>query len=309
MFESIVSVAGMLLPDAMLIVIGALVGRKIATAVWNGVDRLGFLVLFPALLFTAAASRPIELSQLASMGTATWLVLLAGLVLAWPLRKFGPERFVDFAGTWQTAWRFNSGIAFVAVQALPPETAALMSITIGLAVPLANIFAVTALSHGSAAGPMKTIYAVATNPFFLASLAGVTVALTGVDLPKAPIHTLEKLASAAIPLALLSIGATLDWRALLRLNAFTGGLNAIKLLILPIVALGLGYVFDLDAPAVSVLIVFAALPTAAAAHILAGAFGADRVLPSTIIAQSTLLACLTLPVWIVVANEVQRFGF
>jgi len=49
------------------------------------------------------------------------------------------------------------------------------------------------------------------------------------------------------------------------------------------------------------MIVFAALPTASAAHILAGAFGADRRAPFMLIAQSTLLSCITLPLWIAVA--------
>jgi predicted permease len=309
MITAILSVSGMLLPDAALIAIGAFIGGRLESSVWAGIDKLNFMLLFPALLFTSAASRSIAWSQIASLGLATWSLMFVGLVLAFFLRRLGPERFVDFAGAWQTAWRFNTGIAFVAVQALPPTTAALMSITIGLAVPIANVFAVTALSHGTDGGWNKTLRAITTNPFLLASLAGVAVAMSDIHLPEAPMHTLDKLSGAAVPLALLSIGATLDWRALLRLNLFTGGLNVIKLVILPITAIGVAYVFALNAPAASVLIVFAALPTASAAHILAGAFGADRVLPSTIIAQSTLLACLTLPIWITISGEVQRFGF
>ena len=56
-----------------------------------------------------------------------------------------------------------------------------------------------------------------------------------------------------------------------------------------------------DAALIALMIVFAALPTASAAHILAGAFGADRRAPFMLIAQSTLLSCITLPLWIAVA--------
>jgi malonate transporter and related proteins len=49
-----------------------------------------------------------------------------------------------------------------------------------------------------------------------------------------------------------------------------------------------------------VLTIFAALPTASAAHVLASAYGADRENVATLIAQSTLLGCLTLPFWLMV---------
>jgi malonate transporter len=46
------------------------------------------------------------------------------------------------------------------------------------------------------------------------------------------------------------------------------------------------------------LVLFAALPTASAAHVLAAGFGADRELSATSVAQSTLLSALTLPLWL-----------
>lgn len=46
------------------------------------------------------------------------------------------------------------------------------------------------------------------------------------------------------------------------------------------------------------LVLFAALPTASAAHVLAAGFGANRELVATLIAQSTLLSAATLPLWI-----------
>ena len=66
----------------------------------------------------------------------------------------------------------------------------------------------------------------------------------------------------------------------------------------PLIALALGS----SAPIVPVLVVFAALPTASAAHVLAAGFGADRKLAATLIAQTTILSAATLPVWMTVAE-------
>jgi malonate transporter len=52
----------------------------------------------------------------------------------------------------------------------------------------------------------------------------------------------------------------------------------------------------------TVLVVFAALPTASAAHVLAAGFGASRELVATLVAQSTLLGAVTLPIWITIAE-------
>ena len=108
-----------LAPSFWLILLGGIIGRRLQQSVWQGIDKLNFEILFPALIFSAAASR-----------------------------RFGPESFLDFAGSWQTAWRFNTAIAFVAISVSDRADVAVMAITIGLAVPLANILAVAALSRG-----------------------------------------------------------------------------------------------------------------------------------------------------------------
>jgi predicted permease len=288
-------------PDITLIALGGLMAKSLTQDIWTGLDRLNFKVLFPALLFTAACSRPIIPSQILSIGIGVWVLMLCGLVLAWPLRRCGPTRLLDFAGAWQTAWRFNTAIAFVAVQALPASTAALMSIAIGLAVPVANFLAVGALSRGTGAGMKHVLYMIALNPFLLASVTGVLVGLSGWTPPHTPMQAINRLADAAVPLALLSIGATLNWRSVFQMDTFQSGLNAIKLLALPLIAVGYGKVTGIDAPTATILVVFAALPTASAAHVLAANFSADRNLPATLIAQSTLLSCLTLPLWIALA--------
>ena len=65
-----------------------------------------------------------------------------------------------------------------------------------------------------------------------------------------------------------------------------------------LIALALGS----SAPIVPVLVVFAALPTASAAHVLAAGFGADRKPAATLNAQTTILSAATLPIWMTVAE-------
>lgn len=287
-----------LAPDLMLMALGMVLARALATDIWAALDTLCFYVFFPALMFTAAAARPIGLGDVASLGVAVWLLMGLGLALAWPLRRIGPEAFLDFAGVWQTAWRFNAGLAFVVAQALPPEAAALMAVAIGLAVPMANVLAVGALARGAGQTVGPVLKAIVTNPFFLASSAGLLVGATGQALPSIPDVALSRLADVAVPAALLSIGASLSLRVFWGLTRLTGGFHLIKLVVLPLCAFGLATAMGFGPARTAVVVLFAALPTAAAAQTLAARFGADRRGPAVIVAQSTGLACLTLPVWI-----------
>ena len=293
-----------LVPSFLLVGLGGLVRGRLSENAWTGLDRLNFEILFPALLFTAAASRPMDVSRVAVIGPSVWAILTLGLVAGYAARRFGPDRFLDFAGAWQTAWRFNTAMGFVAVGALTRADAALMAVVAGMAVPVANLFAVSALSRGGDLGLLATARRVALNPFFLASVAGVAVGLSGFRVPDLIMAPLGLLAQAAIPIALISVGATMDWRALTRINAFSGILVGIKLIVLPAVTLTACLLLGADPAITSILVMFSALPTASAAHVLAAGFGADRALAATLVAQSTLLAAITLPFWIILVEAV-----
>ncbi|WP_137702996.1 AEC family transporter [Marimonas lutisalis] len=295
-----------LLPSFLLVCLGGLVRNRLSENAWAGLDRLNFEILFPALIFTAAAARPIALENLVIVGPLVWALLALGLALGWLARPFGPDRFLDFAGAWQTAWRFNTALGFVVVQALPSADLAYFSITIGLAIPMANVFAVSALSRGEGLSPVSALRKVALNPFLLASLAGVAVGLSQLTIPAPILAPVTLLAQAAIPVALISIGATLNWRALGKLDRFTGILVGTKLIALPAAASICALALGVSGPIVPVLVVFAALPTASAAHVLAAGFGANRQLAATLIAQSTLLSAFTLPIWMTVAEALAR---
>lgn len=291
-----------LIPSFLLVALGGLLRNRLSANAWQGLDRLNFEILFPALLFTAASGRPIAPAQVIAIAPLVWAILLAGLLAGSLARRFGPPRFLDFAGCWQTAWRFNTALGFVAVHTLSRADVGLLAVTVGMAVPVANLFAVSALSRGNALGLRATVVKVALNPFLLASIAGVLVGLSGWTIPAPVLAPLKMLSQAAIPVALISIGATMNWGALARLDRFSAMLTGTKLLLLPALVCAVALATGASGPLVAVLMLFAALPTASAAHVLAAGFGANRELVATLIAQSTLLSAATLPVWITVAE-------
>jgi malonate transporter and related proteins len=290
-----------LLPDALTIGIGAVVGRSIPRAAWDGLDALAFRLLFPALIFQAAASRTPSLGDLALIGGGAWAIILLGFGLGWALRPIGPGAFVDFAGAWQTTYRFNSALGLAVVQALPGDAPALMTVAIALGVPLSNLLAIGALSRGGASSPVRLLIALAKNPLLIASVTGLGVGLLGISLPLVMSDAVARLAVAAVPVALLSVGASIDWRTLAVPGRFATGLCCVKLLVLPAAVLLVARLAGLGYDVTAVLTLFAALPAATVSQVLATAYGAERALVSGAIARSTLMACVTVPLWLTIA--------
>lgn len=286
-----------LMPSFLMVCLGGVLRPRLSENAWQGLDKLNFEILFPTLIFVAASSRPISPADLLGIGPAVWLILSAGLVLGFAARPFGPDRFRDFAGAWQTAWRFNTAMAFVAIATIQGAPAGILAVAVGLAIPVANMYAVLGLTRG-AGNWTQTLAKIATNPFLIASLAGVVVGLSGMTIHPVLMAPLEMIAQAALPIALISVGATMQWGALAKLNVFSLILVGTRLVALPALTLGACLLLQVETLLASTLVMFAALPTASAAHVLAAGFGADRVLAATLVAQSTLLSAVTLPLWI-----------
>jgi len=288
-----------LLPSFLMVILGGVVRNRLSVNAWQGLDKLNFEILFPALIFVAASGRPIAIADILRIGPAVWAILVVGLSVGYLSRRYGPDSFLDFAGAWQTAWRFNTALAFVAAGTLSSPPIGALAVAVGMAIPMANVFAVTALSRGS--GTLRnTLTKVATNPFLIASVSGVIVGLGGWTIPAPLLDPLKLLAQAAIPVALISVGATMNWGALAAMDKFSSILVTTKLLVMPLVTLVACVAFGIPGPIASTLVLFAALPTASAAHVLAAGFGADRTLAATLVAQSTLLGAVTLPIWITI---------
>ena len=166
-------------------------------------------------------------------------------------------------------------------------------------VPLVNVLCVAVLArHGDGARP--TIGGVAVkvlgNPLILACAVGVGLNAAGLGLPPVVKPMAQILGRAALGLALLSVGAGLDFTA-----ARAGGralviVSALKLAVLPaLTALGC-WVLGAGPVGTFVAVLFNGTPTATSSYILARQMGGDAKLMARLLAGETALAMATLPV-------------
>ncbi|MCB1953808.1 MAG: AEC family transporter, partial [Rhodocyclaceae bacterium] len=109
---------------------------------------------------------------------------------------------------------------------------------------------------------------------------------------------LTRLADASIALGLLAVGAALRWGQ--AGGRWTGSvwIMSVKLLCLPAVVWFVGPWLGLSGAARDVAVIFAALPSASSAYILAMRMGGDGPGVAWLISATTLLAVPTLTFWL-----------
>ena len=139
------------------------------------------------------------------------------------------------------------------------------------------------------------------NPIIIGCLCGLGLALV---LPGAMsahnwlTDSVQLLAQASIPLALLVTGAQLDLAAMRADWAVLGWVAAGKLLGQPLLALGLALALGCDQVALCTVVVLMACPTAMAAVPMARLMGGDARLMAAVVTSTTVLAAPVLFAWL-----------
>jgi predicted permease len=213
-------VFGALLPTFILIALGYIVrASNIATAEQFGmVNRFGYFVLYPSFLFTLVsdanfAGRDAGPFLLALLIGFLSLVAL-GLLLRLVFRGDDPA----YTSLFQGSVRWN-GFALLAAAAglYGDQGPELIGLAFGPLVLMINVICVIVLSiWGSAkATSMRAVFdQIIVNPLILGCAAGLAANFAGVHDMGPVTDALLLLGGAAMPVALMRVGAGLDFRAL-----------------------------------------------------------------------------------------------
>ncbi len=288
----------LLLPDFLLIALGWLICRHTALnrSVWDAAERLVYYLLFPVLLFNSIVRSPLQPAQTLSLAAAGVGTVVCGMLLAFSLRLVpGVDPRLHASGA-QTAFRFNSFVALALAERLAgPQGLAWMALLIALCVPLCNIAAVWPLArHGGHAYGRELL----RNPLILSTLAGLTGNLAGLHLPDAVATTLQRIGLAALPIGLMAVGAGLRLAGLRGSLGLAASFLSIRHLVLPAVAIGLSAALALPPSQRLIVVLFAALPTASSAYVLAARMGGDGAFVAGLVTVSTLAGMVGVPFWI-----------
>jgi hypothetical protein len=144
---------------------------------------------------------------------------------------------------------------------------------------------------------------VATNPLVVACLAGLAYAYLGLPLPMVVDRSLAILGQMALPLALLSIGASLRVWAIREGGLAAAGASLIKVVIAPMAGFVIARWLGLGATELLITLLYLTMPTAVMSYVMAERMGADGSLAGSIVVLSTVLAMPALAVVLVTITQ------
>jgi malonate transporter and related proteins len=269
---------------AAVIAVGYLIGRfgLLGPHAERVLSRLAFFVLSPALLFTVLAeadvarlfSELLPVSAIAALVNITVFVVVA--VAVW--RRPVPETTVGaLAAGYVNA--NNIGLP-VSLYVLGDAATSVPVILLQLVVLAPIALAILDLSTQRArarevadAGGDRARLSVSRillqpvrNPLIIASVLGLVVAVTGVDLPAPVLAPFELVGGAAVPVVLLGFGMSLHGTRVLAPGTDRRDVvlaSALKLAVMPVVAWATGhFLFGMTGHTLFAVVALAALPTA-----------------------------------------------
>ena len=112
----------------------------------------------------------------------------------------------------------------------------------------------------------------------------------------------DALGRCSLALGLLVVGAGLHLEGLRRPKAAALIAVALKLAVMPLIAISLGHGFGLSGSNLAVVACCAAVPCASNSYVLARQMGGDAPLLAQILALQTALAVFTMPIFIALAG-------
>lgn len=261
-------------------------------------NRLVYYIALPLLLFYKIASADFSRSFDIVLVGGVAIAVAAGFALTYIFAVW--KNYGDtIRGTFcQCASRGNLAYVGLAIvfNAYGESGLATAGVLLGFIVPLLNFFSLIFLllpHRENRLNPITFLQQILLNPLIVACFIGTAWSYFQIPIPEVFDRALHIVTGMALPLALISIGASFSMRKLrgdLRIAFWAVGF---KLGIMPAMTAVLLFLLGITGENLAVGVLFAGTPTATAAYIFSQQMRGDAELAGAIIMLTTLLSVFT----------------
>jgi predicted permease len=279
---------------------------SIADALNSFTVRLAVPVLLMRALYRLDLSRAFHPPMLIAFYGGAILCFVAGIVLA---RKFWHRRpgeavAVGFSATFSNTVLLGLPIVERAFgqPALTPAYG-----IVALHAPLIYAIGMMTMELSRRDGRsvsraiVTALRSIVTNPLMIGILAGAALNLTGVHLPEPVLAPINLLSDAAIPAALVGIGASLTQYKLRAAWGEAAMVTSLALLLHPAIALAVGhFAFALPPEQLRTAVILAAMPPGMNIYVFAVMYERAQALAASTILVATILSVATISFWLAV---------
>ena len=296
-------------PIFLLIALGKVLHKTsfFPEAFYKGLNKLVFWIALPAFLTYRISIAELELPILSRILLLLTLSTLLCLAIAWLLARALNLPPATRGAFIQGAFRSNG--AFVGLPVivytlgeLDPRAETLATVVLAPLVVLYNLLGVAVLLHY---GPKKHsagesaatfLLQLVRNPLIIACALGFILNLTGLRLPLFLLRPMQALGDAALPVILISIGSSLTFEPLRGAASPSLIASLLKVAVAPLLGFLLAGFFEVGTTERMIAIFYLGAPTAGMAYVMAEVMENDATVASRIVALSTLLSGITLPI-------------
>lgn len=260
---------------------------------WPMADKLTYFVLMPSLLIYKLSDAKFDTNSI-DFVLVSLLAIFSTMIVLILFNKISPSKNSSFTSIMQGGIRFNTYVFLALSGSIFGDKGLILSaIVLTFAIPFINILCVTIFALYSDNNKLDFMYLVKSivkNPLIISCVIGGAINFFSVSVPISIEKLLKILSEAALPLGLLSIGYSLVLKEIgsskkdLIVSSFG------KFVILPILIFIFAKFFDLNEIMISILVLFALMPTAPSSFILARQLGGDLSLMTSIITIQTLVS-------------------
>lgn len=295
LFDAIVFAINVTMPSALLLVFGVILRRtgQIDAQFAAKAARLVFNYCLPCLLFSKLVQADIPYDEqatlLAAGATTTFLLYFASELYVAFFVPDPRDKGVFVQGVFRSNMAIM-GLAFV-INAYGEVGVPSGAVYVGVITLLYNVLSVIALSRAGGGRWYRKVLDVGgkiiRNPLIGAIVLALILQRLQVEVPGAIMQTTRYVADISLPIALVCAGATFDARSVLKTSDISMQASIGRLVVAPLVAVGVGLVFGLRGIPMGVLFLMSSMPTAAASYVMAKSMGGNDVAAANIIAITT----------------------
>jgi len=291
-------------PLFLMIAVGCIARRQklISDTSVRQANSLCFRVFMSIMLFHNISGSDLSSAVNGKLLLFTSLGILAEFLIGIPFVK-RVERDPRARGVMvQAFFRTNVVLLGVSMASSVFGEGSIGEITVmsAVVVPEVNILSVVALElfQGERPDYRHMVIDVLKNPLVIGAALGIVVAAAGIRLPGIVDSAAASIGRAATPMALVLLGASMDFSKFGRALRNTLICTVERLLVAPGLLITLAIIMGFrGVPLMGVLLCFAT-PVAVASFTVASELGGDTDLAGAIVLLTTGLSCVTLFLWI-----------
>lgn len=270
-----------------------------------------FVALYPFIMFDNLYGKNIGENLDFRLGLYALGFTLAQFVISWVFVCRIEKDNYDRGAMIQALYRSNFVLLGfpIAINLFGKGNITPVAIIMMLVVPFYNASAVVLFEtfRGGKVNIKDMLKRILTNPIIDGGIAAAIVMLLGITLPETIHSTITSLSDCTSPIALILLGAGLNFKHFESDRRKVLICSAGKLVVFPAFGIAGAVLMGFTGVPLIAVTLMVAAPVALASFAMASSMGGNGALAGEIVVTSTLLSCITIPIWLFILKTAGLF--